>query len=850
MGACCSHSNGSVVQQQQQLKPLRPILRPPKPNNPNENSPKTKTMKAELNGFVEGLVQSEADARAIVDRCWRQIDQSKIEAASSLSSRVVRIFVSSTFVDFHSEREVLTKKVFAELRQWCVERDVTLLEIDLRWGVPVDSTTENTVRVCLTELERCVDETGGKPFFIGLLGERYGWVPAKKELTDELITKTDWVPNISVTHMEIVNGVLRRNNPNALFLLRDPNCLERVPPETRISLKEANLLPAMHMDELKRRIRERYPTQIINYSPEFTSVQDGRVRFSGMEGDKMADKVLNWLKTAIKKHFGLNDTTQSKGDAEDDLQQYHLHQLVTTFVGREAELKTLEKFIIAPKDCEGVTQLQTEEKFERQMVEEEKGNVNSLFYLSGSRGVGKTILLAAFAEMLHKSRKDLRLFYHFPSASIAAGSPSALLRRLTLFAGTKRNDQDSGDLEKISKECWRKLADSGKKTVVLFDGLDKLSSSESPSHLDWLPIRTPSNVTLFVSSGSSHRPTESRIEDRGPAKYELAPMSRAEQDLFVKRYFGQFGKMLDEQQIEALLTHSRSPDWLKLALDELRVFGAFDRLTDRIRSLPISLPDLIAQIMERMKSDDDDSVMSQKALCFLACAQHERLPYVHGLSEDALLCLLGDVDKSQPAPPIVWSRTRIAINSFIKISGSLVDLANEPIRQVIVKRILGHATTRAMYHRKLAQYFGRVDNLTEKQRRYPYHLIESDQSKEAGHFLLKGRDGAFMNPFEKQDVLMELKCNDIVHDRGGGGDAYLCRFCYMPTPGMRRCYLCGAMGATHQARLCNRHAKPMMPNCVLCSVVIDKEGKLGERAQICRTCNGLGPAHCCFVQLQ
>lgn len=104
-------------------------------------------------------------------------------------------------------------------------------------------------------------------------------MPTKKELTDELIAKTNWVPNISVTHMEIVNGVLRRNNPNALFLLRDPNCLERVPPESRAALKEANVLPALQLSELKRRVRERYPTQVIDYSPEYSTVQDGRVEW-------------------------------------------------------------------------------------------------------------------------------------------------------------------------------------------------------------------------------------------------------------------------------------------------------------------------------------------------------------------------------------------------------------------------------------------------------------------------------------------------------------------------------------------------------------------------------------------
>lgn len=46
--------------------------------------------------------------------------------------RTVRIFVSSTFRDFHSEREVLVKQVFPDLRTWCENRTLHLIECDLR----------------------------------------------------------------------------------------------------------------------------------------------------------------------------------------------------------------------------------------------------------------------------------------------------------------------------------------------------------------------------------------------------------------------------------------------------------------------------------------------------------------------------------------------------------------------------------------------------------------------------------------------------------------------------------------------------------------------------------------------
>lgn len=104
----------------------------------------------------------------------------------------IRVFVSSTFSDMHSEREILVKKVyfqqflslrciikiyfeiqvFPELRDWCEERRCTLTECDLRWGIPKDTETSTTISVCLEELDRCYEENNGTPYFINMLSER------------------------------------------------------------------------------------------------------------------------------------------------------------------------------------------------------------------------------------------------------------------------------------------------------------------------------------------------------------------------------------------------------------------------------------------------------------------------------------------------------------------------------------------------------------------------------------------------------------------------------------------------------------------------------------------------------
>ncbi len=73
--------------------------------------------------------------------------------------------------------------------------------------------------ICLAEIDR------SRPYFIGLIGQRYGWVP--ESLPDDLTAQLPWLGGLadtSVTEIEILHGVL--NDPTAIdsayFYLRDP----------------------------------------------------------------------------------------------------------------------------------------------------------------------------------------------------------------------------------------------------------------------------------------------------------------------------------------------------------------------------------------------------------------------------------------------------------------------------------------------------------------------------------------------------------------------------------------------------------------------------------------------------
>jgi len=70
------------------------------------------------------------------------------------------------------DRNELMTHAWPELRKFCRERQVELVEVDLCWGISQEQATrKETLKLCLDEIRAC------RPYFIGLLGERYGWCP-------------------------------------------------------------------------------------------------------------------------------------------------------------------------------------------------------------------------------------------------------------------------------------------------------------------------------------------------------------------------------------------------------------------------------------------------------------------------------------------------------------------------------------------------------------------------------------------------------------------------------------------------------------------------------------------------
>ncbi|XP_076880885.1 NACHT domain- and WD repeat-containing protein 1 [Brachyhypopomus gauderio] len=94
-----------------------------------------------------------------------------------LQSSIVRMFISSTFSDFASERNAFWDKAYSDLQDFCQNLGLVLEVVDFRWGLSSSTTFDHlTTELCLKEIQLCHQVSSG-PSFIALVGSQYGRRP-------------------------------------------------------------------------------------------------------------------------------------------------------------------------------------------------------------------------------------------------------------------------------------------------------------------------------------------------------------------------------------------------------------------------------------------------------------------------------------------------------------------------------------------------------------------------------------------------------------------------------------------------------------------------------------------------
>jgi AAA ATPase domain/Domain of unknown function (DUF4062)/WD domain, G-beta repeat len=135
---------------------------------------------------------------------------------------VFRLFVSSTFADFKTEREILQRYVFPRLRRQAMAGGARFVPIDLRWGVSSEARhQQETMEICLREVDRCYEE-GQPPQLLALLGHRRGWQPLPASIPVEVWKRG--APDLHPEDLTRLKGAYRRDdNSNSWMLQPKPD---------------------------------------------------------------------------------------------------------------------------------------------------------------------------------------------------------------------------------------------------------------------------------------------------------------------------------------------------------------------------------------------------------------------------------------------------------------------------------------------------------------------------------------------------------------------------------------------------------------------------------------------------
>lgn len=545
--------------------------------------------------------------------------------------KTIRLFVSSTFKDFHQEREVLVKEVFPDLRLWCESRKLRLVECDLRWGIPKDSTTEDTIKICLSELDRC-HEDNVAPFFLNLAGDRAGWIPSFEDFSNNLASQYGWVYGLSVTEMEIVHGAFRRLNPNALFLIRKAEGQENIPEEIRNDFFTPEVHLQAKLKTLKDMILDRFPeTSVKNYSVKCQFNQkENKVELSGLSGSQseFSNTVYNFFEKRIEKLYPLDPTPQNPLQVQREAHEMFLDSRSTVVLGRDKLLDQMENYAI-------------------------NGNKSGApLLIVGFAGAGKSALMAKSAHHaselcaagaiknmpnLPAGSTKCNVFFHFVGATPRSTDLASFLQRLTKEIRPETKEVLS-DLDSLISLSYNLLENPLSQPIIIFvDAVNQMDEDKQQYLNRWLPEKLSDNVRVIIStieSTVSHQTI--RSFKTSPLEIICGPLDKISRQAIVENILQIYNKRLDPEQMEVLLNKkgSENPLWLTLACEELRVFGKFETLIYKIKDLPDDLISLEECVFERFEGEDGGELM-KACVCMLEVSRH-------GLLEMELLALLAE----------------------------------------------------------------------------------------------------------------------------------------------------------------------------------------------------------------
>ncbi|TFH54313.1 MAG: tetratricopeptide repeat protein, partial [Methanothrix sp.] len=599
---------------------------------------------------------------------------------SDTKDRVIRVFISSTFRDMQDERDILIKKIFPQLRKLCEERAVTWTEVDLRWGITTEESAEGKILpLCLAEIHRC------RPYFIGLLGERYGWIP--DSIPADLLESQPWLNEHlehSVTELEILHGVFSKKqmHGHAYFYFRDPKYLESVPDGKQQDFISESPEATGKLVKLKQKIWSARDENIC------------KLRECYANPEQLGEWILEDFAALIDRLYP-KDQIPDPLDQEASRHEAYAQSRRLAFVGRSDLLRQMDDHA----DTAGAKPL----------------------ILTGESGCGKSALLAEWVARWRMQNLEDLIIQHYTGSTPESADWQGLVRRI--LAELKREFDITDELPmepdalRKAMQDWLVKAAGSRRVVIVLDALNQLSGDDaSARQLGWLPFALPANIRLLVSS----LPGESleALRKRGWKALAVPLFARSDIAPAARAYFDIFSKKLPKEILTKIENTPAAANalYLRAVLDELRQFGIHEELEAKASGY-LSAPDLqtlfdriLSRWHEDFGQDREHPDLVRRSLGLIACSRF-------GLSEAELLDLLGKKNadgKNEPLPRRPWTPFYLAAENALAQRAGLLTFGHDYLRAAVQRRYLADRAATRQFQLHLAGYFGSIPEPTDR----------------------------------------------------------------------------------------------------------------------------------------
>ncbi len=648
------------------------------------------------------------------------------------TQQTVRVFISSTFRDMHAERDHLVTVVFPELRERVEQLGLEFFDVDLRWGVPAkdaNGETAHSWEYCRQWIDRV------EPFFVCILGRRYGWVPEAKDFRSQEDKVRQASDSRSITDLEVRHAVLNdRRKRRSYFYLRETPVPELPPDATeeQRQIHDEFVDPPeqlTQLDALKADIRG-CGRPVRGYEcrwtgKEFADLDKAERKFGPMVLEDLWSGVLRDEryvgKEVWRQVLGADPDIDPRYTDESQPVPRELWQKIVALARPapvsplEAEREQMDAFAASRlRWFQGrTTELQQLTDF----LHAAAADAPRLAVVAAVPGQGKSALLAHLHEQL-KSSLDF-VITHFVGATERSATAHALVERL--LAELDRSgiqwpaDQPEGQAPKrdFSSLCLRlaqRLGDYAgeRRIVILLDALNQLSDGHD---LQWLPSRLGPSVRAIASciedaAAKADNPEQRVLQALAsrqppPLRVPLGPLTKADVRTIVVAYLKEYCHELDREHLETLcsITQAHNPLYLLVMLGELRTLGGNDlnRIVPAlIASMPQDRPDTVSLfrwVLRRLEVFGREAV--EWWCLYLA---HGRIGMASHELSDLLARKLG-ADAAATA-----LRIERGLRRYLQRRGPQLDFFHSQLRQAVLEKY-GHQTEPAHVHSDVATYF-------------------------------------------------------------------------------------------------------------------------------------------------